>query len=85
MYFNHDGGLDYKTQYKRLILQHHPDKGGDAATFRAIQAEYKTILFFRQEDASKGCRWADLMEEEDIELQIRSLTDDVLAVRNEKA
>lgn len=78
MYFKKDCNLDYKTQYKRLILQHHPDKGGDAATFRAIQAEYKTILFFNNEKLQKADRWADLMEEEDIELQIKTLTDDIL-------
>lgn len=77
VHFKKDCALDYKTQYKTLILKHHPDKGGDAATFRAIQAEYKTILFFHN-DTLTSDSWADLMEEEDIELQIKTLTNDIL-------
>ena len=73
VHFKKDCALDYKTQYKRLILKHHPD----AATFRAIQAEYKTILFFHT-DTLPSDSWADLMEEEDIELQIESFTNDIL-------
>ena len=78
MYFDKDCALDYRTQYKQLILKHHPDKGGDAATFRAIQGEYKSILFFHNRDP-KADSWADLMEkEENIDLDIRALTNDIL-------
>ena len=78
MYFINQCNPDYRAQYKRLILQHHPDKGGDAATFKAIQAEYKTILLSQQDDLHRADRWADLMEEEEIDLQIKTLTDDIL-------
>lgn len=29
-----------KAEYKRLAMQHHPDRGGDTATMQAINAEY---------------------------------------------
>lgn len=76
MFFDKNCALDYKTQYRRLILRYHPDKGGDAAAFRTIQEEYKSILFFINESSSTS--WADLMEEEDIESQIKILTDETL-------
>lgn len=83
MYFNKDCALDFKSQYKRLILRYHPDKGGDAATFRAIQAEYKTILFLHSRDlVSDRISWADVMEEEDLDSQIKTLTDKILSCKH---
>lgn len=32
-----------KSQYRKLVLKHHPDKGGDATTFRRIQEAFETI------------------------------------------
>lgn len=32
---------ELKKAYKRLCLQLHPDKGGDPAEFKAMQAEYE--------------------------------------------
>jgi len=33
-----------KQTYRRLAAQHHPDKGGDPARFRAIRAAYEILL-----------------------------------------
>ena len=35
---------DVKRAYRRLAKQHHPDAGGDAATFRAVQSAYEQAL-----------------------------------------
>lgn len=34
---------DFKKQYRKLILKHHPDKGGDSSFFIKIQAAYENI------------------------------------------
>ena len=34
---------DIKRAYRKLASQHHPDKGGDTATFQKIQAAYETL------------------------------------------
>ena len=34
---------DIKKAYKRLVLIHHPDKGGDSAVFQTIQSAYETL------------------------------------------
>lgn len=36
---------DFKKQYKKLILEHHPDKGGDASMFIKIQEAYEKIKY----------------------------------------
>ena len=41
-YFEHiTTAQELKKAYKRLCLQLHPDKGGDPAEFKAMQAEYE--------------------------------------------
>lgn len=35
---------EIKTAYRKLALKHHPDKGGDAATFNKITTAYKEAL-----------------------------------------
>lgn len=32
---------EIKSKYRQLALKHHPDKGGDAATFNKINEAYK--------------------------------------------
>lgn len=34
---------DIKKAYRRLASQHHPDKGGDKATFQRVQQAYETL------------------------------------------
>tara|TARA_R100000773_G_scaffold27523_1_gene23805 strand:- start:194 stop:646 length:453 start_codon:yes stop_codon:yes gene_type:complete len=34
---------DFKKQYKKLILEHHPDKGGDGSMFIKIQEAWENI------------------------------------------
>lgn len=34
---------EIKQSYKKLILQHHPDKGGNEETFKKIQEAYETL------------------------------------------
>ena len=34
---------DFKKQYKKLILEHHPDKGGDSSMFIKIQDAWENI------------------------------------------
>lgn len=34
---------EIKKRYKKLVLEHHPDKGGDITKFREIQEAYETL------------------------------------------
>jgi DnaJ-domain-containing protein 1 len=36
--------LAVKAAHRRLVKQHHPDRGGDAEAFRRIQAAYRLLL-----------------------------------------
>lgn len=38
---------DFKKQYKKLILKHHPDKGGDASIFIKIKEAWDNLIFNR--------------------------------------
>lgn len=43
-FFNDCKTLDeVKALYKKLALEHHPDRGGDTATMQAINAEYAFV------------------------------------------
>ena len=35
---------DAKKVYRKLVIQHHPDKGGNPDLFRAIQEAYDQIV-----------------------------------------
>jgi len=41
-----------RQAYKRLAMQHHPDRGGDAARFQEIQEAYSTLT-----DSEKRAQW----------------------------
>ena len=34
---------DVKSAYRRLVMQFHPDKGGDPVRFREVQAAYEIL------------------------------------------
>lgn len=36
-------GADIRLQYRRLAMQHHPDRGGDVNRFRDIQAAFQRL------------------------------------------
>ena len=40
---------EIKQQYRKLAAQHHPDKGGDAAQFKAVQAAWQAIRLAHSE------------------------------------
>ncbi len=43
-YFTNINTLDeLKKAYRKLVFQHHPDRGGDTATMQAINAEYEQM------------------------------------------
>lgn len=57
-FFSHCKTLDeVKSTYRKLALEHHPDKGGDTATMQAINKEYAFI-------SAKLTKGANLSEEE---------------------
>lgn len=42
---NNDASIEeVKKAYRKLSLQHHPDKGGDSNEFHKIQSAYKDII-----------------------------------------
>ena len=43
---------DVRQAYKRLAMQHHPDRGGDAAKFQEIQEAYSTLT-----DPQRRSQW----------------------------
>lgn len=44
---------DVKRAYRRLVLKVHPDHGGDAATFRQLQADYEACLAYLAEQSQE--------------------------------
>ena len=34
---------EIKSQYRKLVLKHHPDRGGNPETFKKIQAAYELL------------------------------------------
>jgi hypothetical protein len=45
MYFSHCKTVEeIKSEYRRLAMLHHPDRGGSTATMQAINAEYTAAL-----------------------------------------
>lgn len=35
---------DLKSEYKKLVFKHHPDRGGDTATMQEINGEYEVMF-----------------------------------------
>ncbi len=38
-------GAEIRLQYRRLAMQHHPDRGGDETRFRTIQAAFQRLKY----------------------------------------
>jgi hypothetical protein len=45
---------EVKAHYRKLAMQHHPDRGGDTATMQEINAQYHTALKGMDRQQSKG-------------------------------
>ena len=44
-YFHNIHSLaDLKKEYRRLALQHHPDKGGDTAIMQQVNTEFERLF-----------------------------------------
>lgn len=55
-----------KSQYHALLLQLHPDKGGDDTQFREMQKEYDMVKFlYGSTENAENESWADAMEDSD--------------------
>ena len=66
MYFRNCNTLDeLKQEYRRLALQHHPDKGGATETMTAINNAYEDA--FRRVEMGAGKTTTEVNEEWDIE------------------
>ena len=40
---------DLKKEYRRLALQHHPDKGGDTAIMQRVNTEFERLFDILQD------------------------------------
>jgi hypothetical protein len=45
---------EVKAHYRKLAMQHHPDRGGDTATMQDINAQYHAALKGMDRQTSKG-------------------------------
>ena len=43
-FFNIQTAEELKSEYKKLAIKFHPDNGGDAEQFKAMQAEFTTLF-----------------------------------------
>lgn len=87
-FFNNVTNIDeLKKQFKRLIMKHHPDRGGDTATCQAINAEYDLIMerLINEDDDSfytpneNGYSfWENRQERNEVEKKVREAIEKII-------
>lgn len=70
---------ELKRQFRILAFKHHPDKGGDKATFQAVLQEYETLIAMIEREAATASQPTPEQEEVingfDWEIHIRPIFD----------
>lgn len=76
-YFGHISEIaDLKTEYRRLAMENHPDRGGDTVIMQAINAEYETAV--KRILAGEGKSSAEIDEQVEIEAEFRERLQTIL-------
>ena len=81
---------ELKTAYKKLCMQHHPDRGGDTATMQELNAEYdrvlKAIINGTSDDEYKNTNkregyhsyWTSREEHTEVEIKVREAIEKIM-------
>ena len=75
---------DLKKEYRELALKHHPDRGGNTETMKAVNNEYDT-LFARLKDIHKnkdGEKYTARQESTETADQFKTLIDELMKMDN---
>lgn len=71
---------ELKDQYKKLVMELHPDMGGDETQFKEMQNEYETLL----KEALKGKFGSDserVEQEMDIDADMREVINQIINIQ----
>lgn len=76
-YFEHISEIaDLKSEFRRLAMEHHPDRGGDTATMQAINAAYETAV--KRILSGQGKNEAEIDEQVEIEAEFRERIETII-------